>query len=180
MHTRANGRRSIRLRGYDYSQAGAYFVTICVHGHESMFGEIVDGRWGPNEFGKIVQEEWERTGALRDNVTLDDFVVMPDHLHGIIRLAGWGTARRAPTDTPSALVASERVGSPVTGSIPTIVRAFKSAVTRRVNELRQTPGGVVWQRGFYEHVIRSEDGLLRLREYIRSNPLRWLDETATT
>ena len=99
MKIRADGRRSTCLRGYDYSQAGAYFVTICAHGHGRMFGEIVDGRWAPNEFGKIVEEEWERTGALRDNVTLDDFIVMPDHLHGIIRLAGRGTARRAPTDT---------------------------------------------------------------------------------
>jgi REP element-mobilizing transposase RayT len=125
----------------------------------------------PNEFGKIVEEEWQRTGALRDNVSLDEFVVMPDHCHGIIRLVGRGTARRAPTGAACMPTTIEKFGAPVAGSIPTIVRAFKSAVTRRVNELRFTPGARVWQRAFYEHVIRGQEGLFRLREYIRSNPL---------
>jgi REP element-mobilizing transposase RayT len=159
------GRRTIRLRGFDYSQPGAYFVTICVQDRAGVFGEIVDGEWVPNEFGKIVEEEWERTGALRDYVTLDAFVVMPDHFYGILLLAGRGTARRAPT-FPATI---EKFGAPVGGSIPTIIRAFKSAVTRRVNEARSSPGADLWQRGYYEHVIRGEEGLLRLRRYIRSN-----------
>ncbi len=139
-----------------------------------MFGEIADVGWVPNEFGKIVEEEWERTGAQRDNVTLDDFVVMPNHLQGVFgRLVG--ARRRAPTETPPTSVTSERFGSPVTGSMPAIVRAYQSAVTRRLNGLRPTPGLVVWQRGFCEHVTRGEEGLLRLREYIRSNPPCSLD-----
>ncbi len=136
---------------------------------------IVGGQWTPNKCGMIVEEEWRRTGELRDNVSLDEYIVMPDHLHGIVTLSGRGTARRAPTSVTPASATTEGFGSPVTGSIPTIVRAFKSAVTKRVNELHSTPGARVWQRGYYEHVIRGEDELLRLREYIRSNPQCWLD-----
>jgi putative transposase len=128
-----------------------------------------------NKFGRILEEEWDQTAALRDNVKLDEFVVMPDHFHGMIWLTGRGAARRAPASATGVPATIESFGSPVAGSIPTIVRAFKSAVTRRVNEVRSSPGARVWQRGYYEHVIRGEDGLLRLRGYIRSNAECLLD-----
>ncbi len=163
-------RRSIRLKGYDYAQAGAYFVTICTQDRECLFGDIVEGTMWLNDAGQMVEDEWSRTSAVRPNVQLDAFVVMPNHIHGIICIAddGRGTARRAPT--------VERFGHPVRGSLPTIVRAFKSATTKHVNEMRQTPGVPVWQRNYYEHVIRDEYELDHIREYIVGNPARWEED----
>ena len=159
-------RRSIRLRGYDYSQAGAYFVTICTQNRECLFGEIVDGEMRLNEAGRTGVNEWLKTAEIRDEIELDEWVVMPNHFHGIVVIAnGRGTARRAPT--------VERFGQPVSGSIPTIVRSFKSAATKRINELRQTPGAKLWQRNYWEHIIRDESELGHIREYIRNNPAQW-------
>jgi len=119
------------------------------------------------EAGQMVAQEWLRTSGARPDVKLDQFVVMPNHFHGIIWLtaAQVGTARRAPT--------LEHFGKPVARSLPTVIRAFKSAVTKRINTLRNTPEAVVWQRGYYEHVIRDEEALHRIREYIINNPGRW-------
>ena len=159
-------RRSLRLKGYDYAQAGLYFVTICAHERECLFGEIADGEMVLNEYGQIVREEWLRSFDLRAEVERDEFVVMPNHFHGIMVLHdGRGTARRAPT--------VERFGHPVSGSLPTVMRAFKSAVTRRINRIRTTPGTPVWQRNYYEHIIRNDDKLQRIREYITNNPAYW-------
>jgi REP element-mobilizing transposase RayT len=120
-----------------------------------------------NELGEIVRDEWLKTAQLRPRVVLDAFVVMPNHIHGIIVLADRrGTLQRAPTTF-------ERFGKPTSDSIPTIVRLFKSATARRINEHRGTPGAPVWQRNYYEHVIRNEDSLTMVRRYIAENPLRW-------
>lgn len=160
-------RRSIRLHEYDYTQPGAYFVTICIHQRECLLGEIVDGLMSTNSWGEIVRDEWLQTAILRPGVELDVFVVMPNHFHGIISIASdrRGTARRVPT--------REQFGGPVSGSVPTLIRAFKSATTRRINAIRDTPGLPVWQRNYYEHIIRSEEALNSAREYIANNPLRW-------
>ena len=161
-------RRSIRLKGYDYSSPGAYFITICTHRQRCLFGNIVDGQMQLNAIGDIVVDEWLQTAAIRRETELDEWVVMPNHFHAILFIRSCrGTARRAPTST------CERFGKPVAGSLPTIVRAFKSAVTRRVNERQNTPGAKIWQRNYWEHIIRSETELNGLREYIRNNPARW-------
>jgi len=95
------GRRSIRLRGYDYSQAGAYFITICTKDRECLFGDIVDEKMCINEIGEIVQKEWLRTANIRPNVSLDEFIIMPNHLHGIIMINdGRGVLQYAPTESP--------------------------------------------------------------------------------
>ncbi len=159
-------RRSIRLQGYDYSKAGAYFVTICTLGRKCLFGNIVNGRMHLNAAGRIVAEEYLKTAAIRDNIELDEWVVMPNHFHGILVITdGGGTARRAPT--------MEQFGRPVSGSIPTIVRSFKSAVTKRINELHQTPGAKLWQRNYWENIVRNDAALNRIRKYIINNPIRW-------
>jgi len=160
-------RRSIRLRGYDYSRPGAYFITICTQDRACLFGEIVDGKIRMNDAGKIVHDEWLRTADIRPNVELDAFVVMPNHLHGIIVLHPdrRGTLQRAPT--------VEQFGKPTSNTIPTIVRLFKSAVTKRINEHRGTPGARVWQRNYYEHIIRNEKSLNNIHEYIANNPMKW-------
>lgn len=174
-------RRSIRLKGYDYTQPGACFVTVVTQNRVCLFGEIVDGRMRLNRLGKIVYEEWFRTARLRPYVELrpDEFIVMPNHIHGIIRIVDiidddnvvGARRRRAPTTTSGTTL--EQFGRPVPGSIPTIIRAFKSATTRRINEWRGTPGARVWQRNYWEHIVRNEKALERIRRYIMTNPARW-------
>ncbi len=162
-------RRSIRLPEYDYTQPGAYFVTICTYRRACLFGHIAGGVMRLNAFGEIVREEWFRTAQVRPNVELyePEFVIMPNHIHGIIWITETVGARRRRAPTV------ERFGRPVPGSLPTIVRAFKSAVTRRINILRGTPGAPVWQRNYWEHVIRNERALNAIRRYILANPARW-------
>jgi len=144
-----------------------YFITACTEGRGCLFGKVVQGKMIMDQVGQIVEGKWLKTPVLRPYVVLDEFVVMPNHFHAILLIvtAGRGTARRAPT--------TERFGSPVSGSLPTIVRSFKSAAAKHINELRSTPGASLWQRGYYEHIIRDEDELQRIREYILTNPLRW-------
>ncbi|GAB6067553.1 transposase [Methylothermus subterraneus] len=192
-------RRSIRLKGYDYTQPGAYFITLVTHERAPLFGAVVDGVMRLNAWGEIVREEWFKTAHIRPYVRLyeDECVVMPNHVHGIIwmvennddtavgndNMVGNGDVvgarrRRAPTSRRAPAVSScpdhvEQFGKPVPGSIPTIVRAFKSAITKRINELHNTPGAPIWQRNYYEHVIRDERALNAIRQYITENPLRW-------
>src|SRR3989338_4277515 len=168
-------RRSIRLQGYDYSQAGAYFVTICAQGSECLFGGIENDVMALNGYGCVVHDEWLRTAEIRAEIQTGEFVVMPNHFHGILIIdpgtagMGRGTGGRAPT--------MERFGQPISGSLPTIIRAFKSAVTKRINEIRQLPGVPVWQRNYYEHVIRNEADYGQIAEYIADNPRRWEEDT---
>jgi putative transposase len=174
---RAGRRRSIRLKRYDYSYPAGYFVTICTHLRECLFGDISEGNLMLNAFGDVVMEEWQRTKQMRQNVDLDAFIVMPNHFHGILVLEGTvppgdrrGTMHRAPTPQ------LEQFGKPTVNSIPTILRGFKSSVTLRVNMIRGTPKRPVWQRNYYEHVVRNETDLEELRQYIQNNPLKWLED----
>src|SRR3990170_162851 len=156
-------RRSVRLRGYDYGRAGAYFVTLCAHDRASLFGEIVDGVMRLNDLGRVVDSEWLKTPRMRPQVELDEHVVMPNHFHAILVVVdmGRGVLQYAPTlRSPSLTVGA-------------IVRGFKSAVTKRINQIRQTPGVAVWQRNYHEYVIRSEGELVRIRQYIADNPAQW-------
>ena len=182
-------RRSIRLRGYDYTQPGAYFVTLVTQNRVCLFGEVVDGEMRLNALGIIVQEEWFRSAVIRPYVRLfpDEFVVMPNHVHGIIWIVDdvGATRRVALTDrvAPTGRVdagAMRRVApteypprGPAPCSIGAILGQFKSITTKRINALRDAPGAPVWQRNYYEHIIRTEESLHRIREYIRTNPLRW-------
>jgi REP element-mobilizing transposase RayT len=164
-------RRSIRLKDYDYSQSGAYFITICTHNRECLFGEIVNVGMILNEFGKIAWEEWDNNAKIRKNLVQDEYVVMPNHVHGILFILDendiGATRRVAPT---------ERLSGLASGSIGAIIGQFKSIVTKRVNSIRGTPGLDIWQRNYHEHVIRDEDELLEIREYIANNPIRWAED----
>jgi REP element-mobilizing transposase RayT len=176
--SRRHHRRSIRLRGYDYTQPGAYFVTICTQERACWFGEIVDGEMRLNALEEIVREEWFKSADVRPNVVLRryEFVAMPNHIYGIMWIVGdddavvvgarVGAQRRcAPTDNIPTNV--------IPGSLGAIIRAFKSAATKRINAQRGTPGAPVWQRNYYEHIVRDEESLNRIRQYILDNPLRW-------
>jgi REP element-mobilizing transposase RayT len=163
-------RRSIRLPEYDYSQVGAYFVTICTYNRECLFGNIEDGKLILNEYGKIVCVEWIKTGEIRFNVQLDEYVIMPNHIHGIIAIVG------AHCNVPLQ-PQIERFGQSTRNSIPTIIKLFKSTTTKQINQIRNTPSIPVWQRNYYEHVIRDDKDLCRIREYIQNNSLQWdMDE----
>ena len=165
-------RRSIRLPGYDYTQAGAYFVTVCTWNRECLFGDVVDGEMRLNELGEIVRACWHEIPDHFPHVGSDEFVIMPNHVHGILVIVETNVvgARHA---VPLQNQCTEQFGKPLAGSIPTIIRSFKSAVTKRINDLRGTPGVSVWQRNYYEHVIRDEESLNRIRQYIVENPRRW-------
>ena len=157
-------RHSIRLKHYDYSSPGAYFVTICTQNRECLFGEIVARKMVLNDAGKIVADEWIKTGDIRDEIELDAWVVMPNHFHGIVMIRR-GDRPVAPTPTP--------LPGPRPKSIGSLMSGFKSTVTKCINKIRQTPGISVWQRNYYEHIIRNETELDNIRQYIIDNPLNW-------
>ena len=175
-----HNRRSIRLRGYDYTRAGAYFITICTHNRASLFGNIHNGAMYLNDWGRIVADAWIAIPDHFPHATPDAFVVMPNHVHGIVWLRtagddasvltddGRGEACLAPTDATS----NQKSGFK-THSVASIVASFKSAATKRINELRGTRGMKVWQRNFYEHIIRDDSALHGIRRYIRDNPIQW-------
>ena len=175
-------RRSVRLKGYDYASPGWYYVTICTHDRNFLFGEIVQSQMRPSRTGEIAQECWNEIPQHCQRVTLDVSIVMPNHLHGIIVIRG---DTRCGRDTPWRVPTTARreaFGKPVPGSLATLLRLFKQAVTVQARARIAPPDGVgarhgvplqVWQDDFYEHIIRSEKELNRIREYICNNPLRW-------
>ncbi len=179
MREKRQHRRSFRLEGYDYAEAGAYFVTIVTRDRACMFGDVVinttveathtlplrnaascAGIVRLNEFGEIARRCWTEIPDHFPFVELDAFVIMPNHVHGIVVI----------NTTVGATHASP---GPKPGSIAAIVGSYKSAVSRRVNALREMTGVLVWQSNYYEHVVRNERGLNRIREYIQNNPARW-------
>jgi putative transposase len=164
-----NRRRSIRLHGYDYRWAGAYFVTIRTHGRDMTFGDIDGGAMVLNPIGDIVAACLREIPDHCTNAHVDAFAVMPDHVHAIVVLdgRGRGTACRAPTTNTY-----EQFGRPVPGSLPTIIRSFKSAATRQIHTVPGTPRGAVWQSNYYERVIHGDDDLHHVRQYVRTNAVR--------
>ncbi len=161
-------RHSLRLKGYDYAEAGAYFVTVCAQHRHLLFGEIVDGAMRLNEAGEIVAASWEWLSDRYPHVELDESIVMPNHFHGILVIKESSAAyyRRGGSRAAPTTIA---IGKP----LGQLVGAFKTASTKRINIVRGTPGVPIWQRNYYEHVIRNERDLEEIREYIVNNPLRW-------
>jgi REP element-mobilizing transposase RayT len=164
-------RHSIRLRGYDYTQAGAYFVTIVTNDRVCLFSEIVDGEMRLNDGGRMIQQWWFELNRKFSTVETDEFVVMPNHFHGIVVIAGVtvGADLRVGPNSEGA-----HAGAP----LPTIIQWFKTMTTneymRGVKTRSWTPfAGRLWQRNYYEHIVRCENELTRIREYIANNPLQW-------
>ena len=157
-------RRSTRLQGYDYAEAGIYFVTLCTVDRECLFGEIIGESMQPSRAGDIVQEVWLRSPTLRSEIALDAMVIMPNHLHGIVIIQTVGATGRSPL---------QPVPGPAKRSLGALIAGFKAATTKRINAWRGTPGSPVWQRNYYDRIIRDEDELWRIREYIANNPAQW-------
>ncbi len=205
---RPGGRRSIRLRGYDYTSPGAYFVTICTVDRLPLFGELVTGKMQPTGLGILVEEEWVRSESIRSELVMDACVIMPDHLHGIVTIETTGGDVGAGVRAINVEAGVDRahgVGAHGLGahglgahglgahglgahgvgahgraplqraprSLGSFVAGFKSRTTLLCNRLRGTPGHPLWQRGYYEHIIRNETELTRIRRYIEDNPARW-------
>lgn len=166
-----NHRRSLRLQGFDYSKEDAYFVTVCTQNRECLFGDVVDGAMHLNDAGRLVQAVWDGLSQRFPTIELDAFVVMPNHIHGIITVG-------APLVGAQEGIPDDRATTRVAPTVGSIVGAFKSITT---NEYIRgvTTGfwppflGRLWQRNYYEHVIRSEESLNRIQEYIATNPFRW-------
>jgi len=155
-------RKRLRLQGRNYGQEGYYFVTFATRHLEHIFGQVKNGELILNEFGRIAQEEWLRAARVRKHIELDAFVIMPNHIHGLIFIS---CTSRKPKKSGAR-----------SGSIGAIIGQFKSLVSKRVNEIRKTPGAALWHRGFYERVIRNEKELDRIRRYIQNNPKKWSED----
>jgi len=182
-------RNSVRLRSYDYRSAGAYFVTICTHQKEPILAEIVDGAVSPSSLGNVVWERWHQIPEHFPYVDLDEFIIMPNHLHGIVFINdNVGATHASPavtdlTDMADVSITAQddraRHASPLQKpgpekqSLGAIIGSFKSACTKRINEARSTSGMPVWQRNYHERIIRNEEELHSLRDYILTNPIRW-------
>ncbi len=202
-------RKPIRLHDFDYAEPNAYFVTICTRNRACLFGRIIDEVMHLNDFGRIASEMWKTIPAHFPNMVLDEWVVMPNHVHGIIfivELSRRGivspqepcTKLRATHASPLPRDSDRRIqrppvgarhaspgtdadshklpkinAAPRNGSIGVAVGSYKSAVTKHIGDVFGESDGSIWQRGFYDHVIRNRTALDRIRRYIAENPARW-------
>ena len=191
-------RRSIRLQGYDYTRQGAYFVTICTRNRVCLLGDIVEGRMHLSEAGRLAQAVWEDLPHHYPHVQIDVWVIMPNHMHGIVILTeAQATDDDMPvgadpktdvgaisktdvgaskTDVGAGLKPAPTVPAPTRHGLSEIVRAFKTFSARRINALHNTVGTPFWQRNYYEHVIRNQSALDQIRQYIADNPARWSED----
>lgn len=173
-------RRSIRLKGWNYAQTGAYFVTVCVQNRECLLGDVVGDAVVRHGSGGLVQSCWEDLRQRFPGLELDAFVVMPNHVHGIIVIDPVGAGLALPDMEGAVTVAGAassaptdnvRPGGPTLGDI---MRAFKSISAIAVNRHLGRRGQPLWQRNYYEHIIRDEEELNHIRDYIIHNPLQWM------
>jgi len=173
-------RRSIRLKEYDYTQPGAYFITLVAFQRQSLFGKINDGAVVLSDLGDLANAVWFGLETRFSMVKLDEFTIMPNHLHGIIFINGESVGAGQEEDTwPVMNFEAPPVSDMKKGpSLGEIVRTYKGTVARLHNRLNKTQGKNIWQRNYYERVIRDEMELDQTRLYIQENPVRWEEENA--
>ncbi len=165
-------RKSLRLPFHDYAGGGFYFITLCIEQRACLLGEIRESQVILNNIGEIIEEEWNKTPALRAEISLDAYVIMPNHFHAIVAL---NSSRQT-----NAFVGAHG-SAPLSGrhpfrkakSLSTLIAGFKGITSKHINSLRETPGAKVWQRNFHERVIRNEAELEKIRDYIMKNPANW-------
>ena len=175
---RQGGRRSIRMEDYDYASAGAYFITICSQNRGFVFGNVINDAVELTALGQIVLDAWLRLQERFPSIVLDTFMIMPNHLHALILMR-----ESAGAGFPRPLTHAQGASRPLQEGAETaplqrstlgqVIAYFKYQTTKSVNSTNGTPGLRLWQRNYYEHVIRNEDELRTAREYILTNPLRW-------
>ena len=165
-------RKSPRLQGYDYSQDGAYFVTICTKNMHCLFGKVINDRMSLNQYGKIAHLCWLNIPGHFQHIKLDHFIVMPNHIHGIIILdKGDVRTRHASSVQSSTSKISSNPKGVESGSLGAIIGSYKSAVTKQIHAL--APNLSVWHGRYHDHIIRSESSLNYIRRYIIYNPELW-------
>jgi len=161
-------RQSIRLKGYDYTTTGMYFITVCVYQRQCLFGELINSDMRLNQCGEIIVNEWSRSQLIRQEIELDSWVIMPNHFHGIVvinsNVGANGYSPPQPHDNSFQMKPR---------SLSSLMAGFKSVTTKQINILRNSPGLPVWQRNYYDHIIRNEESLTKIRQYILDNPLSW-------
>ncbi len=216
MEKKTHTRKSIRYKGYNYAGSGLYFITICIYKRELLFGEIMNFEMNLNNIGNLVKNEWLLSESIREELTLDEFIIMPNHLHGIVKFIMQDDFKGRLVED-NALTYDSSVGAqgiaPLPGCHPTLgldkqahsgaplpshsmlrldkqahsgaplrrlpkslgsfIAGFKATSTKSVNVERGKPGYPLWQRNYYEHIIRNEDELYKIRDYIRGNPMKW-------
>ncbi len=185
----SGNRKSIRLKDYDYAQQGTYYVTVCANDRKCVFGDVGNGKMVLNDAGNMVTHDWNQLPDRFPNIEMDEFIVMPNHLHGVIVIVG---KHEITDDVGAPLVgalndmddrAGTRQRAPIKGAptVGEIIGVFKSLTTNeyiRNVKINNWPSfnRQLWQRNFYEHVIRTESDLTRIREYIINNPTQWEDD----
>jgi putative transposase len=185
-------RHSTRLKGYDYTLPGAYFVTLVAWQRESLFGEIKNSKMRLNQFGEIIRDEWLHSALIRENVEIyeGEFVIMPNHLHGIIWIVDkeydgglltnvGATCLVAPTKGSRIIEADthKKTTTLISKSLGAIIGQFKTVSAKRINAMRDCCGIQIWQRNYYDHIIRNELELETIHAYIRNNPINWENDT---
>lgn len=196
-------RRTLRLKDFDYSQAGAYFVTICTKKHQCLFGEIQQREMQLNAIGRVVSAQWQQLTSRFPDLELGEWVVMPNHIHGILIITGRGEACNgrgeaslkiknvdaalflpdaSPLQSESIIADASplRPTGTTPGSVGAIIQNFKSVVSRKLSTQNEKRKGSVWQRNYYEHVIRNEGEFNAISDYIITNPQNWEKDTEYT
>lgn len=195
----AHQRHSIRLKGYDYARAGAYFITICTHQRQYFFGDVVRAGLAPaqmqlNELGQIALEQWHYLSERFKSIETDAFVVMPNHIHGIIVIHDPQPEEAGFTPTPIMAIPTQisqnaqsgggasppPTGIPIWVTVGNIVGAYKSLVANECLKIFKTQNetmGKLWQRNYYEHIIRDEKSYLEIAQYIFDNPAKWASDS---
>lgn len=181
-------RKSIRLKGYDYAQAGLYFITLCVQDRKPLFGEIQKGKLKLNIFGKLAKEEWENTAEIRKNISLGEFIIMPNHFHAILQIDF--QINKKEKNIGKFYSPSQTIGA--------IIRGYKGATTKKIKELIRSTGELqfaptaptaptapkkiidlnksIWQRNYYEHIIQTDKAYQNISNYIIKNPEKWQED----
>ncbi len=157
-------RKRNRLPDYDYSAPGWYYITVCTYKLHCWFGKIEDGKMQLNKIGKIVEQCWEKTPKHFNRIELDEYIVMPNHVHGIIIINS--------NDVGNADLRSLQKNDRTKMLLSKVIHGFKSTVTRKIRK-QLNEYAFAWQRSFYDHIIRNEKSLYKIRNYIHNNPIRW-------
>ena len=166
-------RQSLRLKRYDYTTPGAYFVTVVVNTRECLLGAVTpNGNVCLTALGREAANAWASLPAHFENVRLDAWIVMPNHLHGLLMIKTGPDRARVGIQVHSMQLPGRPAGTE-SGSLGEIMQNYKSVSTRRINTLRGTAGARFWQRNYYEHIVRNADELNLIRDYIQANPARW-------
>jgi len=174
-------RHSLRLKDFDYSQAGAYFVTICTKNRQCIFGTIQKGKMQLNASGRVASAQWQQLPYRFTDLDLGEWVVMPNHIHGILVITGRGEAslnsKSGDAEPLSEDASPPRPIGTTPGSVGAMIQNYKSITSRKISAQIEIMRESVWQRNYYEHVIRNERELNAISEYIHANPQNWEKDT---